>query len=529
MPIAPLLLSGRGLTSEREPTRLRTGDLLIANNLDFTVPGIAQKEPGSAKSNSTALAGAPSVFGGAEFWATETAQRRVIATSDGKLFKDDLTGAFATTLKSGLDTSRVMTFFAQGGLESTGRPRLLFIMNEYDKVQVLSADGVTTSDLATPPTDWNAAAKGPSFMFRMMTSAGEMMVGGGSPTNTDYLYGSKATDHTDWTGIVIGFNVYPGLGRKLVAGLQAFSAAFLWKYPRGIFKINESAAAVTGWFALPIHYTVGAAPTPYAVTQVQDGPVAFIGANGHLFLMEETSGTLSGVNIIDLTDRNNLNLADAIATQFNKGRLDRAGLHWYADGKQLWARYAALGASAETRALVIDFNDSTRLRAEITTKDTRESMWFEQDSDGIARPVFGDNAGFVWKGNTTARTVDGTGYSYVAQTAPTDFSDLEPGYAARKAFYRLHLEYEPVGNFDVSCGVFIDGVLKGTVTFNMGTSGSVFPFTLPSTLGGSDVRRRYKEIGGDGYHFSVKFTETSANNPKLARAWVEFETLGMVP
>ena len=529
MPIAPLLISARGLTSEREPTRLRTGDLLLANNLDFTIPGIAQKEPGSAKSNSTALSGAPSVFGGAEFWATETVQRRVIATSDGKLFKDDLTGAFATTLKSGLDTSRVTTFFAQGGLESTGRARLLFCMNGYDKVQVLSGDGATTSDLGTPPADWNAAAKGPLFMFRMMTSAGELMLGGGTPTNQDLLYGSSVADHTIWTGTVLGFNVYPGLGRRLVAGGQAFGRAFLWKYPRGIFWIDESAAAVTGWFAKPAHYQMGAAPTPWSVVQVTDGPVAFMSQNGHIILMEETSGTLSGVSFVDLTDRNNLNLVDAIDTNFNKGRLDRSGLHWDNEKKQLVALYAATGATAETRQLVIDFNDRDRLRGEITTKDTRESMWFEQDSNGILQPRFGDNAGFVWNGNQTTRTVDGAAYSYVLQTAPPDFSDIEPGYAARKAFYRLHLEYEPVGNFDVSAGVLIDGVLKGTVTFNMGTAGSVLPFTLPGTLGGSEVRRRYKDIGGDGYHFSLKFTETGANNPKLARAWVEFETLGMVP
>jgi hypothetical protein len=529
MPLVPLLLSARGLTSEREPTRLKTGDLLLGNNLDFTVPGVVQKEPGSAKANTSALSGAPSILGGVEFWATESVQRRVIATADGKLYKDDLTGAFGTTLATGLNTARVTTFFAQGGLEATGNARKLFIMNGYDQVQVLAADGATTSKLATPPTDWNAAGKGPLFMFRMTTSAGELMVGGGTPTNPDYLYGALATNHETWAGGThLGFNVYPGLGRRLVAGLQAFGRAFAWKYPRGIFWIDESAAAVTGWFAKVAHDQMGAAPTPWAVAQITDGPVAFINQSGHIILMEETSGTLSGVRFVDIIDRENLNLVDTINTSFNLGRLDRAHLHWDDQRKKLLAIFAAAGSSKEDRILAIDFNDRSRLRAEITTKDTVESLWFEQDSDGVLQPRFGDNAGFVWTGNQTARTVDGSAYSLVLQTAPTDFSDIKPEYAVKKAFYRLHLEYEPVGNFDVSGGVYIDGVLKGTVTFNMGTAGSVLPFTLPGTLGGSEVRRRYHDIGGDGYHFSLKLTESGANNPKLARAWVEFDPLSMV-
>ena len=527
MAIAPLLLSARGLTSEREPSRLMTGDLLLANNLDFTIPGVVQKEPGSAKVNSSALSGAPSVIGGTEFWATEAIQRTVIATADGKLYKDDLTGAFATELKTGLDTSRPTTFFAQGGLEATGNDRKLFIMNGYDKVQVLAADGATTADLATPPTDWNALGKGPLFMFRMTTSAGELMVGGGTPTNQDYLYGCLATNHETWTGTVIGFNVYPGLGRRMVAGIQAFGRAFLWKYPRGICWIDESAAAVTGWFAKIAQEQIGAAPTPWAVAQITDGPVAFISQSGHIMLMEETSGTLSGVSFVDILDRQNLNLVETINTSFNLGRLDRAHLHWDDQRKKLIAGFAAAGAVKENRALVIDFNDRQRLRAEITTKDTLESLWFEQDADGVMQPRFGDNAGFVWKGNQATRAVDGAAYTLIAQSAPTDFSDLEPGYAVRKAFTRLHLEYVPTGNFDVSCGIWIDEVLKGTVTFNMGTTGSVFPFVFPGTLGGSGVRRRYHDIGGDGYQFSVKFTDSSANNPKLARAWVEFEPLAM--
>jgi len=517
--IAPILLASRGLTGEKDPSRLKTGDLILAQNVDFAIGNLAQKEGGSTKLNAGALSGAPAVMTGHDWWPTSTTQRRVVATADGRLYKDDMTGAFGTTLKTGLGATKV-TQMVEGGGESAGASAKLFIVNGYDVVQVLAADGATTADLATPPADW-AVNNQPGLMFQFRN----VMIGGGNPNFPHQLYASLGADHEDFTAVgTWTLTVYPGKGQRLVAGLTAFGRAWVWKFPRGIFWIDDSASAVSGWYAKEASNQYGAAPTPHAVAQIDEAIVAFVSSTGSLILMQESSGSLVGATFTDLTKA--LNLRQFVRDQFNLGRLNRAQLAWYDDKKQLHVVYAALGSSVEDRRLVIDFNEE-RTRVEVTTKDTGEAIWMEQDGDLIPRPILGDNAGFVRKIDQVTRAVDGAAYTLTLQTAPTDFSDVDPRYAGYKLFRALHLEYQPSGNFNVSCEVIVDGRSMGTVTFLMDTTGSTLPFTLPATLGGDELRRRTRDIGGEGHYLSLKLTESGQNNPKLARAWAEFDLVGM--
>ncbi|HEY3240082.1 MAG TPA: hypothetical protein VGL92_10995, partial [Acidimicrobiia bacterium] len=117
--LAPILLAARGLTGEQDPSRLKTGDLIRAQNVNFSQGNLAEKEGGSSKINAVALTGAPAIMAGAEWWPTSSTQRRVVATADGKLYKDDMTGAFATTLKAGLGATK-LTQMVEGGGESAG-------------------------------------------------------------------------------------------------------------------------------------------------------------------------------------------------------------------------------------------------------------------------------------------------------------------------------------------------------------------------------------------------------------------------
>lgn len=522
MAIAPIQLSQRGLTGERDPSRLRSGDLSIATNLDFSVPGLVQKEPGSTKRNASALAGAPAIMAGVDWFADESTQRTVLATADGKLWKDDLSGAFATTLASGLGTNKI-THFCQGGNETVGRNKKLFAFNRFDPVQVLTADGATTHATATPPADWTGNHQ-PSFGFPFDV----YILAGGNDNNGHFLYGNNGSDHEDWIGgTPLLFAVYPGVGQRLVGGITAFDRAWVFKYPRGIFWLDDAGASTT-WRIKPASpaHKFGMAATPWAITGVDEKTVAFMTASGAIVLMEPSANTTSGVDFTELTGPYGLNLRETIRQEFNVGRFDRTQLVWDDDHRQLNAIYAGIGSGAEDRRLVIDFN-SERPRAEITRKDTNECLFVELDSNGIGRLMGGDNAGFLRKLGQAARTVDGAGYPFAIQTSPTDFSDINPAWAVKKAFTCLHLEYEAVGNFDVSVDVYLDGALAGTVTFNMGTTGSTLPFALPGVLGGNELRRRYKDIGGDGYQLALRITESGANNPRLARAWVEFQPLGM--
>ena len=529
MAIAQLLLAARGLSGEKDPHNIVTGDLNVANNADFSASNLLQKEGGSVKINSTPISGAPKIVCGFDWWSDPSTQTRVISTDNGKLYKDDMSGGFGTTLKTGLtNTSGVM--MTEGGAELVGRNKKLFIPNGHDPVQILSGNGATTSDISKPPADW-AGVNQPTFLFNFRG----YMVGGGAANNLHAIYGSTATDHEDFQAASAwAIPVYPAMGQKVVSGIDAFGRGYLFKYPRGVFWIDETAASPSGWFCKVATSAYGIANSPNAVVAGGEDKVFFVGPDGSINMMYQTAGSLSGVEFIDLTKL--LNLKTLMSDNFNLALLAKTYLQWYPYRQQLIATFAALGSTTLTRRLVLDFNLTTKQRPCISIKDTQESLWMEIDSSNIRRPIIGDATGTVWKLDQLARNIGGVAYPLDVTTTPTDLSDETPslasasgtgGFQVKKLFYRLHMEYEVTGNFDVSVGIYIDGVLKGTVTFNQGTSGSQLPFTLPGSLGGYELRRRSRDITGEGYYISLRVLETSLNNPQIARMWVEFDPLVM--
>jgi hypothetical protein len=517
MAFAPILLASRGVTGEHDPSRLKTGDLRVAENADFTAGNLVQKAGGSAKINAVAITGAPSIITGTEWIPDASTTRRVIYTSAGEALKDDMTGTFATSLVSGLNTGNIAQLI-EAGAETAGNNRKLFLLTGNNAVKVLSGDAATMNNIATPHGDWSGTNQ-PSFGFLFRNS----LIVGGNVNAPHRVYGSDPVNHENFTAAnAFTLNVYPGESHKLVGGITSVSRAFLWKYPFGVYWVNDAASAVTGWFVQPATRQFGAANSPHAITQVDQGTVAFLSNAGDVVLMQETSGSLSGVEFINLSKA--LNLRQFMRTYFNVNRLDRTQLRWYEDKKELHCILSALGTTAENRRLVIDFNEE-RTRVYTITKDINVSMWFEKDADGIFRPVIGDNAGFIRATDQNTRTVDAAAYTLRLESVPSDFSDIDQNFMVKKLFYRLHMEFEPSGDYDVPVDVFVDGKLIGTVNFNQAGAGTIFPFTLPAVLGNSSLRRRQRAIAGEGYYIHLLVRESTSNNPQLARFWVEFDPL----
>lgn len=395
--LAEIPLADRGLTGEKRPGRLKTGDLIVARNANFSTGNMVEKEGGSLKVNKSSLAGRPQIMAGTDWWPDAVTQREVIVLSDGRMLKDNMSGAFGIELKSGLGNERV-SYFVEGGQVSAAAPRKLFMLNGVDPVQVLDADALATHDLTTPPSDW-AGQNQPSCMVNFRG----VLVGAGNPNFPHQLYASIGSNHEDFTGVGSWvLPVYPGLGQRIVALRVAFGKLWVWKYPTNIFVVEDSAAAVSGWFAKQVSSQYGAAPTPHAIAQIDESVVAFASNTGSIVLMQESSGTLTGVEFADLTKV--LNLREIIRNEFNPARFNRIQLGWYDDRKQLWVLYAGRSSSREDRRMVIDFNQE-RTRISISQKDVSESLWFGLDADRIPRPRAGDDAGFVWKLDQDRRTV----------------------------------------------------------------------------------------------------------------------------
>jgi hypothetical protein len=267
------------------------------------------------------------------------------------------------------------------------------------------------------------------------------------------------------------------------------------------------------------------------VAPVEDSAVAFITSTGQIVLMQETGGTNLGVSFLDLTRA--LNLRTYIDENFELSRLKYSQLRWYDSKKQLHVLYATKGSSVNDRRLIVDFNEQ-RTRVHISTKDEAESIWTELDSSLVARPVIGDADGQLWKLDQTDRNVDSVAYTTTLVSAPTDFRDLDARYAGLKNFRQLHMEYVATGSFNVNVTYYLDGKAYGPIVFNQsstgtttGTSGSTFPLVLPFTFEGTALRKRSKQIAGQGNYFAVKLEHEGLNeNPRISQMWAEFDVIG---
>ncbi|HHT9137734.1 MAG TPA: hypothetical protein ACFYEK_10905, partial [Candidatus Wunengus sp. YC60] len=185
---AEIPLGYGGLDLRKDITSVPIERLILANNV-IVEEGLLQKERGTTRLSAQEGA-ADSIVAATEYWPDSYTRRIVVATDGGKLYKMNDGTAFDVTLKTGL-TNTQKPIFCEGGKETAGAAKHLFFFNGKDPVQVLDDDGITTGDLATPPTDWtgvNQPTKGIIHRGRLWA------------IKNHFLYGSTLSDHEDFTG-----------------------------------------------------------------------------------------------------------------------------------------------------------------------------------------------------------------------------------------------------------------------------------------------------------------------------------------
>jgi len=155
-------------------------------------------------------------------------------------------------------------------------------MNGYNVVQVLSGTGVTTSDISAPPADWT----GTSQPIAGVVHNGRLW-GWGNLNDPHRIYGSLTSDHEDFTTDSLTMSVFPGVGQKLVAGVTTQGRLFLWKFPRGLFWLDDADITVSNWLLRQKSIALGAADSPYAVLPIDDD-VLWLSAEGRFHVLSRS-------------------------------------------------------------------------------------------------------------------------------------------------------------------------------------------------------------------------------------------------
>ena len=497
--VAEIPVGTTGLAGSKNQSRIPPTALLIARNVTYE-NGTVQKEGGTTKYNSSAITGTPSILGGTDWNHDGATQRMIVVLDDGTIKKDDGGGTFATTLKSGLTaTASTVPIFVSGGKEAAANNRKLFIITASNQVQVLSADGATTSDIATPPADW-----GSSYPAFGLTHEARFW-GGGNSNDPHRLYYSTTTDHEDMTSAGSGsIAVYPGEGEKLVWAVSFRGFIICAKFPQGIYAVDTTSTTVANWKVKRLADGIGGVGPGTMTPAVDD--VVFLDNAGEFRLLTAVDefGDVGTSSLSDIQDVNSW-----IRDNLNTSQQAKWRMVYYATKREVHIACTGAGATTNDTRLVIDLNERLP-RFRHSDRDTPISVW-TREANGVPQLVNGDASGFVRLLDQDARSHDDTGYAGEFQTPHTDLSFLSPALATkRKNLKFLEMINEPKGNWNLAVDVIVDGTTTDTVQFNLGSSAAALgTFTLGThALGEDSILNRRKRITGSGRRISLKCSNT---------------------
>lgn len=488
--------------------------LLEATNIAY-MEGTVTREGGSAKYNAAATADGAHILGGWDWWPDSTTQRMVVWTGAGTILKDSGSGNFPVTLRS--LNAPTFACFVEGGNESSAGNRKLFIFSGNNHVQVLSADGVTTTDLSSPPADWAGT-------FHPVAGCvhENRLWGWGNLNDPHRVYASLDSDHEDFLTTPFSLSVFPGEGERIVAGVSFKGALVLLKYPAGVYFIDTSASTVSEWRPVRLTQAVGGSGPGCLV--VIDNDVLILDRDGsfHLLSAAQEYGNMA-VNNISMP----VHLNTFVQSRINLSQLSLTRGVYYPYRREAHFTCSSLTTTAyRDRRLVVDFNDPQRVRFRYSDKDICQSLWLRKDSSNIPRLTSGDAAGFVWHLDQDTKSKDGAAYQTKFQTPHTDLSFVAPQLAIkRKLGDFLEMIFQAQGAARLYCDVLWDGKIKQTISFNIAPSGSVFGTGRFGTFqfGGTQVVNLKRRLVGSGRRVSFIFRNQEADQSfAIAKALLHF-------
>ena len=505
-----------GMVGDTPITLVGLEQLIDAKNVTFST-GTLDKEGGATKYTTGPLAGGSTIIGAWDWWPNSTTQRLVALTSNGSAYKDTGDGAFSVILRAGQAWTSVNTaIFAEGGKEAAANNSKLFIATGAQAIQVLSADGATIADLATPAADW--ASSYPTFV---LNHEGRLW-GGGNSNQPHTLYYSTATDMENFTGGGSGtVAVYPGEGQYIATAVSYKGLIVVFKYPRGIYIVDTTDPSSANWKVRKIAQWLGIAGIR-AWTMVEDD-ILFMdpAGNFHLLSAVQEFGYVSSAALSVRTKFRNWASTGLNPAAFTKARGAFSPLL-----REAHFAIAGVGSSTNNYRVVWDFN-GPRPRWHYSDFPSCVDIFTRLDSSAQPYLFTASNAGHIWALQQGTYLNGSSSYDGTFQTSHIDFSVLAPALAQRRKNFRfLELVGSPTGNWTLTVNVYIDGVLSQALAFNMGTSGTALgTFVLDTdSLGGGEVLTLKKRLVGSGRRISFQVTQSgSGQNFQLYKMIVYFD------
>jgi len=509
-------LGQQGLLTDIPQTQIPFTALTLANNIRYNVGGI-DKAPGSIKFNSTALDSGAGIIALQDWFPTPSLQRLIAVTDTGKVFRDTGDGSFTAgvAIDSGFGSPNTDFMFVEAGNEVAANNRRLFFFSSTRQLSTIDGDATTVVNVTNPAADWSATNfPTGGFVFK------DRLIAFGNANDQHRLYISPAADHTEFVTGVTTLPVFPGEQDRLVVGIVYKGKAFLFKSPTGVYFLDDRGSnTATDWTIQRVDSAFGIA-SPHAIIQVLDDLILGNSTGGITSLQAtQAFGDVRSGDILA-----NAKIEDFVRRQFSKTGTSSLQSIYYEEKKLAYFTYRTSGSSVQNNMIVIDVNQTTP-RISINTRDAANVLALRRDSDGIKRPIRGDDNGFVFlMDQESIFSVNGNAYVGEFQTPDIDFSELNPTLATRnKIFDFLSITFTQRSNTPISVQVFIDGTAIETIQFAQSAAAALGTFVLDTDiLGELTVVSSRKQLHGVGRRIRLKIFNTDTTEFNLENLQIEF-------
>ena len=342
-----------------------------------------------------------------------------------------------------------------------------------------NGSGTHTIYRATRPADWVAGK--PTWAFMHIGR----MYAGGNRNRPDGVYASVLSNHNDYlsTGSLF-FSVYPGEGERIVGGISWRNKNYIFKYPKGIYVLDDSSADTADWGYRRVSKYVGCVG-PTAMLEADD-EVYFVSPDGfiHALSAVQESGDVMSSAILPME------LGTYIRENVNFTRLARAASAYYAKKRKIIFGFSAAASSVNNLLVGLDIHRTVQGARDVqpfaSTRDECQSLAIYRDASSEQNQLLaGTSTGYVYQLDTEARSKDGAGYMSRFETKDIDLFDE----GARNANLReLEVTFVPTGNWNLTLKVYKDGDLGDPISMSMiGSGGILDAFVLDTDVLGTDV------------------------------------------
>lgn len=484
-----------GLDTTKAPTLLAPDQLTIADNIEYFTSGARKKRLGTARYNSSAISGAPTVTALGDFWrfgTSLTPTQKFVAAAGTDIYKDDGDGVWDSLSASwGSNSANVYTTIAQGYAVLTND------LNEAPQ----KWDQTTLSALTSSTIKFAAC----SYHLRRLWAIGEStaVTGNANPSRATY---TAAGDITDFSGGDTGtFVLDEDDGDRIMGVSQSFRGRlYFFKGP----NIGS------------VHEIDGLTPSTFTRKKITQGVPCV--SHGSIITTPNDIFWASrfGFHSLEATDKfgdtQEAFISAPIQSLFNSLNHSRLAQMrgFYHPTRNVVGWFCADGGQSQNNVcFTYNFLLDRWAVWKFTGFNGASVMVGRDPTNTVGRIYVGGYDGFVRKGDQ-ATLSDDNGSAYTAKIKTpvyVRFGD-DTTELHEKQYYSITTIISPKGNYNATLSVDIGRETTQTANVSMGGGAALDSFTLDTdVLGGATYDYVESPVIGRGRSIQMTWEQGGVN------------------